>query len=62
MQIVLFIANAILIYLFTAWIVKTIESRRNKPLPNRQIIFFIIFFALILLIFELMKFLIAVPI
>jgi hypothetical protein len=55
MQTVIFIISAVVVYLLTAQILKVIETNRNEPLPNRQIIFFIIFFALILLSFELLK-------
>jgi uncharacterized membrane protein YecN with MAPEG domain len=55
MQTVIFIISAVVIYLLTAQILKVIETNRSEPLPNRQIIFFIIFFALILLSFELLK-------
>lgn len=55
MQTVIFIISAVVVYLLTARILKVIETNRSEPLPNRQIIFFIVFFALILLSFELLK-------
>jgi len=61
MQTALFMITAVAVYAVTAWIVKTIEARRDKPMPNRPIIFFIVFFALILVAFELLKYLFAIP-
>ena len=59
MQFALFAAIAILVYLLSHWIVGSVEKRRDNSLPNKQIVFFIVFFALILLSFEVLKFLLA---
>lgn len=61
MQTALFMITAVVVYAVTAWIVKTIDARRDQPMPNRPIVFFILFFALILVAFELLKFLLAMP-
>ena len=55
MEIVVFTANAIVIYLLADWIVKFVEKRRGEVLRNRRIIFFIVFLPLILISFELLK-------
>ena len=56
MEIVVFTANAIVIYLLADWIVKLVEKRRGEVLRNRRIIFFIVFLPLILISFELLKY------
>jgi len=56
MEIVVFTANAVLIYLLADWIVKFVEKRRGEVLRNRRIIFFIVFLPLILISFELLKY------
>ena len=56
MQFALFAAIAIAVYLLSNLIISGIEKRRDDSLPNRQIIFFIVFFALILVSFEIAKF------
>ncbi len=55
MNIALFIATAIGVYLLSEWIIKYFERQSGGPIGNRQIIFFIVFFALILTSFELLK-------
>jgi hypothetical protein len=56
MEIVVFTANAIVIYLLADWILKLVEKRRGKVLKNRGLIFFIVFLPLILISFELLKY------
>ena len=56
MDIALFAVTGIVVYLLSDWIVKAIDKGRAEPLQNRQIIFFIIFFGLILLSFEMLKY------
>ena len=56
MEIVIFTANAIVIYLLADWIIKFVEKRRGEVLKNRRIIFFIVFLPLILISFELLKY------
>ena len=41
------------------WIVKAIDKSRAEPLQNRQIIFFIVFFGLIVFSFEMLKYFLA---
>jgi surface polysaccharide O-acyltransferase-like enzyme len=55
MDIALFSVTGLIVYLLSDWIVKMIDERRTEPLQNRQIIFFIVFFGLILLSFEALK-------
>ena len=56
MQAVVFLLNAVATYLLTAWLLSVMETRRGEPLPNRTIIFFIVFLPLILISFELLKY------
>jgi len=56
MEIVVFTANAIVIYLLADWIVRFAEKRRGEALKNRRIIFFIVFLPLILISFEILKY------
>jgi hypothetical protein len=56
MDIALFAVTGIVVYLLSDWIVKAIDKGRAEPLQNRQIIFFIIFFGLVLLSFEMLKY------
>lgn len=56
MQILLFAVVTIAVYLLSDMAIKTIEKGREQPLPNRQLLFFIIFFGLILLCFEALKY------
>ena len=62
MDIAIFAVTGIIVYLVSDWAVKTIDKRRAEPLQNRQIIFFIIFFGLILLSFEGLKYFFAVSV
>ena len=59
MDIALFAVTGIIVYLLSDWIVKTIDKQRAEPLQNRQLIFFIVFFGLILLSFEALKYFLA---
>ena len=56
MEIVIFTANAIVIYLLADWILKLVEKRRGEPLKNRGLIFFVVFLPLILISFEILKY------
>lgn len=60
MQIALFAVLAIVVYVVSDGIVNSIDKYRDEPLQNRTLIFFIIFFALILIGFEAMKLVIPV--
>ena len=54
MEIVVFTLNAIIIYLLADWIVRALEQRKGEVLKNRQVVFFVIFFALALATFNLL--------
>ncbi len=54
MEIVVFTLNAIVIYLVTDWIVRTIERNKGEVLKYRQIVFFAVFLALALVSFSLL--------
>lgn len=55
MQILIFTLNAIVVYLFSDWLVRLIEKKRGEILKQRQIVFFVIFLALALGSFELLN-------
>jgi len=59
MDIALFAVTGIIVYLLSDSIVKAIDKQRAEPLRNRQLIFFIVFFGLILLSFEALKYFLA---
>ena len=52
MEIVVFTLNAIVIYLLADWIIRLIEKKKGDALKNRQVIFFLVFFALALISFN----------
>jgi hypothetical protein len=60
-ELILFTLNAIVIYLVSDWLVRTIEKRRGEVLKQRQIVFFVIFLALALGTFQLLKNLLGMP-
>lgn len=55
MEIVVFTLNAIVVYLVSDWIIRLIERRRGAALPQRQVVFFVIFLTLALLSFQILK-------
>lgn len=55
MEILVFTANAIIIYLLTDWIVRTIERKRGAALKQRQAIFFAIILVLALISFRALR-------
>jgi predicted PurR-regulated permease PerM len=55
MEILAFTANAIIIYLLTDWIVRTIETRRGQVLKQRQAVFFVIILVLALISFRALR-------
>ncbi len=59
MDIALFAVTGIVVYLLSDWIVNAIDKSRAERLQNRQIIFFIVFFGLILFSFETLKYFLA---
>lgn len=54
-QIISFTLVAIFLYLFSDWALRQIEARRGSPLPNRNVIFFVIIMTLSLVTFELLQ-------
>jgi len=54
MEVVVFTLNAIVIYLLADWIVRAIETKKGEVLKNRQVVFFVIFFALALISFNVL--------
>jgi len=58
-EIILFTLNAVVIYLFSDWIVKLIEKRRGKVLKQRQVVFFGVFLVLALTSFQILQNLLA---
>ena len=54
-EIILFTLNAIVVYLVSDWLVRLIEQKRGEVLKQRQIIFFVIFLALAMISFRLLK-------
>ena len=55
MEIVIFTLNAIVVYLVSDQILRIIERRRGAILPQRQVVFFVIFLSLALLSFQMLK-------
>lgn len=55
MEIVLFTLNAIVVYLFSDWLLRAIETRRGAAVPYRQVVFFVIFLSLALLTFQVLR-------
>jgi len=55
MEILLFTAVGIAIYVAADWILKRIESGRERPLRYRQIVFFLIFLTLAMTSFPLLR-------
>ena len=55
MQIFIFTLNAVLVYIFSDWLLRTIERRLGRVLKQRQAIFFIIFLVLIMVSFEILN-------
>ncbi len=54
-ELILFTLNAIIVYFLSDWILRRIESGRGQVLPQRQIVFFVIFLALAMLSFTLLR-------
>lgn len=55
MEILLFTLNAIVIYLLSDWIIRQVEARRGSVLPQRQVVFFVVFLTLALVSFQLLR-------
>jgi len=54
-DLILFSLNAILVYLLSDWILRAIERKRGAVIKQRQIVFFVIFLALALVSFSLLR-------
>ncbi len=54
-EVLLFTLNAVLIYLLADWIIRTMETRKGEVLKNRQVVFFVVFLALALVSFNLLR-------
>lgn len=54
-EILVFSLNAIFIYLFSDWIIRTIEESRGAALKYRQAVFFLVFLTLALVTFQILK-------
>lgn len=55
MEIVIFTLNGIVIYLLSDWILRTVERKRGSVLPQRPIVFFVIFLILVLVSFQILQ-------
>lgn len=55
MELLLFTLNAIFVYLLSDWLVRQIEQRHGAALKQRQVVFFVIFLALALVTFQLLR-------
>ena len=55
MEILIFTLNAIFIYLFSDWIIRTIEQSRGEALKHRQVVFFVLFLTLALVSFQILQ-------
>jgi len=55
MEILIFTLNAIVVYLFSDWLLRRIEQGRGQVLKHRQIIFFVIFLTLAMTTFTLLR-------
>jgi len=54
-DLILFSLNGIIVYLLSDWILRVIESKRGAVIKQRQIVFFVIFLALAMLSFSLLR-------
>jgi surface polysaccharide O-acyltransferase-like enzyme len=54
-EILIFSLNAIFVYLFSDWIIRTIEEMRGEALKHRQVIFFVVFLILVLISFQVLR-------
>ncbi|NIM69414.1 MAG: hypothetical protein GTO48_02915 [Xanthomonadales bacterium] len=55
MEILVFTLNAIVVYLFSDWLVRLIEQRRGAALKQRQLVFFAIFLVVALATFRVLR-------
>ena len=54
-EILIFTLNAIFVYLFSDWIIRTIEEKRGEALKYRQVVFFAVFLTLVLVTFQILR-------
>ena len=54
-DLILFTLNAIVIYVLADWLLRLLERRRGSVLPQRQIVFFVIFLSLALASFAVLR-------
>jgi len=54
-DLILFSLNGIIVYLLSDWILRLVERKRGAVIKQRQIVFFVIFLALALLSFSLLR-------
>jgi predicted PurR-regulated permease PerM len=54
-EIVAYTAVAILLYFLSDWILRMIEARMGRPLPQRSVVFFVILLVLALVSFSLIR-------
>ena len=54
-QVLLFTVVAIGLYFLADWVLRMIEERRGEPLPNRNIIYFVVIFVLAVTSFEVIQ-------
>jgi len=54
-EVLIFTLNAIFIYLFSDWIIRTIEEKRGAVLKQRQVVFFAVFLVLVLVSFQILR-------
>jgi surface polysaccharide O-acyltransferase-like enzyme len=54
-EVLLFTLNAVLIYFLADWIIRAMETRKGEVLKNRQVVFFVVFLALALISFNLLR-------
>ncbi len=55
MEVLIFTLNAIVVYLFSDWLLGRIEQRRGEVVKQRQVVFFVIFLTLTLTSFALLR-------
>ena len=54
-DLILFSLNGIIVYLLADWILRVIERKRGAVIKQRQMVFFVIFLALVMLSFSLLR-------
>jgi hypothetical protein len=60
-ELILFTLNGIVIYVFSDWLLRQVEKRRGSAFKQRQVVFFVIFLALALVSFRMMKMILGDP-